>query len=159
MRIDEILSQQAVQESKQSNVSQGAGGDNTFALVLQNEIAKPEEETVTDGAVGESGSLPGLWGPQSLMANSAQAPPEVSQAVSALDGVLTQLDSLKNALGEAKSPKEVGAMIEQINTQTADLDEKMAGLPAGHALRDMAEEVKVTAYMESVKWRRGDYSS
>ena len=158
MRIDEILSQQATQESKQSNASKSAGGDDTFALLLQNEIAKPEEETVEDGAVGKSGSLPGLWGPQSLIPNSTQAS-EVSQAVSALDGVLTQFDSLKNALREAKSPKEVGALIEQINVQTADLDNKMGGLPADHELRDMAEELKVTAYMESVKWRRGDYLS
>ena len=81
----------------------------------------------------------------------------MSQAISALDGVLTQFDSLKNALQGNQSPKEINALIEQINAQTAGLDDKMSGLPADHQLRDMAEELKVTAYMESLKWKRGDY--
>ena len=123
---------------------------------FKSEIAGPGEETVPDGAVCEPGSVPGLWGIQSLSPNSAQAS-ELSQAISALDGVLTQFDSLKNALQENKSPKEINALIEQINAQTAGLDDKMSGLPADHQLRDMAEELKVTAYMESLKWRRGDY--
>ncbi len=156
MRIDEILSQQAAQESEQSSGSQSAGRDDAFALLLQEVIAGPGEETVPDGAVCESGSAPGLWGIQPLSPNSAQAS-EASQALSALDGVLTQFDSLKNALQEVKSPKEVDALIEQINAQTAGLDDRMSGLPADHQLREMAEELKVTAYMESVKWRRGDY--
>jgi hypothetical protein len=156
MRIDEVLSSQVVQESKQSNASQSAKGDDAFALLLQNEIAKPQEQTVEDDAVCQSESLSAPRGSQPLVPTSAQSP-EVSQSVSALDGVLTQLDSLQNALREAKSPKDVDALIEQINTQTAGLDAKMSGLPADHPLRDMAEDLKVTAYMESVKWKRGDY--
>jgi uncharacterized phage infection (PIP) family protein YhgE len=88
--------------------------------------------------------------------NSAQAP-QLPQTISAVNDVLTQLDSLKNALRQTGSPKEIDALIEQINAQAADLDGKMSGLPADHKLRDIAEELKVTAYMESTKWRRGDY--
>ena len=48
-------------------------------------------------------------------------------------------------------------MIEQVNAQAAALDDKVSGLSSDHQLRDMAEELKVTAYMESLKWNRGDY--
>jgi hypothetical protein len=155
MRIDEIQSQQAIQESKQSKGPQGSGRDDAFALLLQSEIAGPGEETAPGGAVCAPISLTDL-GIQSLNDNSAQAS-EVSQAISAVDGVLSQFDSLKNALQANKSPKEINALIEQLNTQIAGMDDKMSGLPANHQLSDMAEELKVTAYMESVKWKRGDY--
>ncbi len=81
----------------------------------------------------------------------------MSQAISALDSTLTQFDSLKNALQQNMSPKAINSLIEQINAQTAGLDEKLSGLPADHKLRGMAEDLKVTAYMESLKWKRGDY--
>ena len=155
MIIDEILNQQAIQESQQSTGPKTVSSDNAFAMLLQSEISGPQSETVRY-AVCEPGGLPGPLGVQSLISNSAQ-PPELSQAISALDSTLTQFDSLKNALQQNMSPKQINSLIEQINAQTAGLDDKMSGLPADHQLRDMAEELKVTAYMESLKWKRGDY--
>ncbi len=160
MRIDRVLSGQSAQESKHSEGAGSAVGDDAFALLLQSEIVGQEQETAphgpAPGAISGPEVLSGLLGIQSDVSNSAQAP-ELSQAISALDGVLTQLDSLKNALQGVKSPKEINALIEQINAQTAQLDDKMNGLPDNHQLRDLAEELKVAAYMESLKWRRGDY--
>ena len=155
MRIDEIQSQQAVQESKQSKGPQSASRDDAFALLLQSEIAGPGEQSAPGGAVCAPISAPGP-GTQSLSGNLAQAS-EVSQAISAVNGVLTQFDSLQNALQTNKSPKEINALIEQLNTGIAGMTDKMSGLPADHQLNDMAEELKVSAYMESVKWSRGDY--
>jgi len=155
MRIDEIQSRQAVQESKQSKEPQSASRDDVFALLLQSEIGGPGEQTAPGGVLCEPISVPDLR-VQSLSGNSAQAS-ELSRTISAVDGVLTQLDSLKNALQTTTSPKEINALIQQINAHAADLDGKMSGLPADHKLRDIAEELKVTAYMESLKWRRGDY--
>src|SRR5208337_1340889 len=144
MRIDDIQSQQAMQESKQSKGPQSSSRDDAFALLLQSEIAGPGEETAPGGAVCAPMSVPNLE-IQSLSGNLAQGS-EVSQAISALNGVLTQFDSLKNALQGNKSPKEINALIEQINTQIAGMDDKISGLPADHQLSDMAEELKVTAY-------------
>ncbi len=155
MRIDEIQSQQAVQESKQSKGPQSGSRDDAFALLLQNEIAGTGELTAPGGAVCAPISAPGIV-PQSLSGNLAQSP-EVSQAISALNGVLTQFDSLQNALQTNKSPKEIDGLIEQLNTGIAGMSDKMSGLPEDHQLNGMAEELKVSAYMESVKWKRGDY--
>ena len=102
---------------------------------------------------GEHTSIPGNPSPDARF----NADPRASQAISALDGILTQLDALKDALQKTGSPKEINSLIERINAQTAGLDDKMSGLPADHQLRDMAEELKVTGYMESLKWKRGDY--
>ena len=156
MRIDETLKQQAMQESQQSTGLKTVSSDNAFAMLLDSEMSGPQSEAASDSAVCGSGGISGPSGIQPLLSNSSEAP-EVSQAVSALDSTLTQLDSLKNALQENKSPKEINSLIEQINAQTAGLDEKMSGLPADHQLREMADDLKVTAYMESLKWKRGDY--
>jgi len=155
MRIDEIQSQQAVQESKESKGTQSRSLDDAFALLLQSEIAGTGEKTAPGGPVWAPISVPGL-GTQSLSGNLAQAP-EVSQAISAVNGVLTQFDSVQNALQKNKSPKEIDALIEQLCTEVASMKDKMGGLPADHQLSLIAEEMKLTAYMESVKWRRGDY--
>jgi hypothetical protein len=155
MRIDEIQSQQAVQESKQSKGPQSDGRDDVFALLLQSEMAGPGEQTAPGGALCAPMSVPDPR-IQSLSGNSAQAG-GLSQTISAVNGLLTQFDSLKNALQQTRSPKQINALIEQINAHAANLDDKMSGLPADHKLRDIAEELKITAYMESLKWRRGDY--
>ena len=81
----------------------------------------------------------------------------MSQAISALNAVLTQFDSSQNALQANKAPKEINALIERLNTGIAGMSDKMSGLPADHQLNGLAEEMKVSAYMESVKWSRGDY--
>ncbi len=155
MRIDEIQSQQAVQESEQSKGPHSGTSDDAFALLLQSEMTGPGAETAPSDAICAPISVPGL-GIQALSANSAQTA-QLSQTISAVNDVLTQFDSLKNALQQTGSPKEINALIEQINAQAADLDGKTSSLPADHKLRDIAEELKVTAYMESTKWRRGDY--
>lgn len=157
MRLDEILKQQAVQETQQLQGQKSAGADDAFALLLQSEISGSGTQTVSDDAVSGAEDLPGSLGIQSLIAPNAVQSPQVSQALSAIDGAITQLDSLTNALQQNKSPKEINALIEQVNAQAAGLDDKISGLPADHQLRDVAEELKVTAYMESLKWNRGDY--
>ncbi len=156
MRIDETLKQQAIQQSQQSTVGQTASSDNAFATLLQSEISGPQSEAALNSAVYGPGCTPGPLGIQPLISNSDQAS-GVSQAISALDSTLTQFDSLKNALQQNMSPKTINSLIEQINAQTAGLDEKLSGLPADLKLRGMAEDLKVTAYMESLKWKRGDY--
>ncbi|MGO9315071.1 MAG: hypothetical protein ACLQBD_08155 [Syntrophobacteraceae bacterium] len=156
MIIDEILKQQAIQEGQQSTGPKTVSSDNAFAMLLQSEISGSQSAAAPGSAVCEPGGISDPLGIQPLISNSAQ-PPGLSQAISALDSTLTQLDSLKNALQQNMSPKQINSLIEQINVQTAGLDEKMSGLPADHQLRDMAEELKVTGYMETLKWKRGDY--
>jgi len=156
MIIDEILKQQAIQEGQQLTGPKTVSSDNTFAMLLQSELSGPQSETAPGSAVCEPGGIPGPLGIQPLISNSAQTP-GLSQVISALDSTLMQLGSLQNALQQNMSPKQINSLIEQINVQTAGLDEKMSGLPADHPLRDVAEELKVTGYMESLKWKRGDY--
>ncbi len=155
MKINEISTWLAGQEAKRVKDSQESG-KNDFAQLLKNEMTGPGHDISLNDAIGGPASPLGIWETPAPMSDSSQQS-GVPQAVSAIEGVLTQLDSLMTALQQTASPKEIDNLIQQINTQAAGLDDKMSGLPADHQLRNVAEELKVAAYMESVKWKRGDY--
>ena len=161
MKIDGTLIGQAVEKSgpssaKTKEVAGGAEGD-AFAALLQGEVQSSGETTVgQNSAVCGPTSVAGLLSLQSIV-SGATPPSQTSEAVSSLNTVFDGLDSLQNALRTSQSPKQINSLIEQINQQAAGLDDKVKGLPSDSGLRDLAEETKVTAYMESTKWKRGDY--
>ncbi len=155
MKINELLNQVTVQ-SKELKDKKSVGPNDAFALLLKSEIAGPEGETAPDNTVTGPETLPGLWSLESSDTDSENAP-DLSKPISALDSTIDQLDSLEKALQTNKSPKEIDALIQQINSQVASLDDKLGSLPTNHPLREMAEDMKITAYMESTKWKRGDY--
>ncbi len=156
MRLNEIQNDQAIRQSRQLTGQKSTGTDSAFNLLLQSEIAGSGAQAVSNDAVSGTQELSSPLSIQALIPTGVQAP-EVSHALGALDGALTQLDSLSNALLQNKSPKEINSLLEQMNATAAGLDDKMSALPSDHQLKGVAEELKVTTYMESVKWKRGDY--
>ncbi|MCL5406375.1 MAG: hypothetical protein M1398_06625 [Deltaproteobacteria bacterium] len=165
MKIDGTLIRQAVEESGQAGAGQSPGqakgaksaaGGDAFANLLQSEVESAGETGGQDSGVYGPTSVSGLWGAQSIVPGLGQPSP-TSETISSISTILDGLDSLQNALQATKSPKQINSLIQQINEQAAGLDNKMTGLPANSRLRDLAEETKVTAYMESMKWKRGEY--
>jgi hypothetical protein len=158
MKIDQTIVTQAVEDSAQAaGTAKGTpGGADAFATLLQNEVGSTGQAGGQDSAVYGPGAMPGLYSTQAIIPTSPQTSSS-SQTVSSLSSIFDGLDSLQTALNASKSPKEINSLIEQINGQAAGLDDKMRGLPADSPLRDLAEETKVTAYMESLKLKRGDY--
>ena len=160
MKIDETLIGQAVEKSVQSSAQakglRSAAGDDAFAALLQGEVESAGKTGGQDSGVCGPASVAGLLNLQSIVQGAGQAS-RTSEAVSSLNTMIDGLGSLRNALQGAKSPREIDSLIQQVNQQAAGLDAKMTGLPADSRLRDLAEETKVTAYMESLKWKRGDY--
>ncbi|MGC9195960.1 MAG: hypothetical protein ACP5IL_10965 [Syntrophobacteraceae bacterium] len=157
MKIDQTIVTQAVEDSGQSGPTKGTqGGSDAFATLLQNEVGPTGQADGQDSAVCGPGALGGLYSTQAIIPSSPQTSSS-SETVSSLSSIFDGLDSLQDALNASKSPKEINSLIERINGQAAGLDDKMSGLPADSPLRDLAEETKVTAYMESLKFKRGDY--
>ena len=158
MKIDQTVVTQAVEDSAQAGqaVKGGQGGADAFATFLQKEVGAAGQTDGQSSAVSGPGALAGIYGTQAIMPSFSETSPS-SRTVSSLSSIYDGLDSLRQALNTSKSPKEINSLIEQINSQAAGLDNKMSGLPADSPLRDLAEETKVTAYMESLKFKRGDY--
>ncbi|MHC1726653.1 MAG: hypothetical protein AB9866_11675 [Syntrophobacteraceae bacterium] len=151
MRIDDILKQQGVQQETDLKTRKGDRNEGAFEKLLESEMSGVGSNVGADPVLGPGG-LNAVWGIESMTAGS-----ELSQPISALENTLSSIDLLGEALQGNKSPKEIDTIIARINSSAAELDEKLSGLPADHPLKDMAEEVKVAAYIESVKWKRGDY--
>ena len=137
--------------------SPGASDGDAFASLLLNEVQSAGETVGQDSAVSGPASLSSPWSTQSILQASGQPSSPSSGTITSLNSIFDGLDSLQSALQGVKSPKDINSLIEQINQQAAGLDDKMSGLPANSKLRDLAEETKVAAYMESLKWKRGDY--
>jgi hypothetical protein len=150
MKIDPIGSPQAVEGSSEAGKKNCTGLDDTFANLLQDEITGTEV-TGTD-QVSTLGNLQNVLGVGMVPSNA-----ELSGQVSALEDTLTQIDSLKDMLQTSSSPKQADGIINQISSQVAGLQDKLSTLPEDHPLKEMADELNVTTYMESVKWNRGDY--
>ncbi|MGC8491694.1 MAG: flagellar assembly protein FliX [Syntrophobacteraceae bacterium] len=158
MKIDGIYTGQAIEKSgaAQTKESKSASSGNDFAGLLAGEIDSAGKSGALESGVGGPESVAGLMGAQALALNPAQSS-GTSEAVSSLTSMLDGLDSLQNALQGGSSPKQIDSLIKQVNQQASGLDAATSALPADSNLRGLAEEAKVTAYMESVKWRRGDY--
>lgn len=161
MKIDGAFIGQAVEKSGQSSTQAkgktGGADDDAFGALLQSEAQPAGQTAGQDSAVYGPTSVAGLLSLQAIARGAAQ-PSRSSEAISSLNSVLDGLDSLHNALKTTTSPKDINSLIEGINQQAASLDDKTAGLPADSGLRDLAEETKIAAYMESLKLKRGDYS-
>ncbi|MCE5335877.1 MAG: hypothetical protein LLG06_14945 [Desulfobacteraceae bacterium] len=151
MRIDGILRQQSIQGTEESKKKGSTGTDTDFTSLLNEELSDVSSESST-GSVSETEMIGNTFGITLSPADS-----EMVQSVSALEDTLAKLESLEQALQENTSPKEIDSLVSQIGTEASGLDEKLSGLPGDHPLKEVAEELKILSYVESVKWKRGDY--
>ncbi len=158
MKIQDLLGQQAIQADESVKKKQdNAQPDDAFSALLKNELSGMQTGSAPDQIAGSDPAsallgVNGILGIGETTDNSALAQP-----VSAIEDTIADLDSLGQALQGNKSPKEINAIIEKMQTQAAGLDDKLSSLPTDHPLKDLVEEVKIAAYTESVKWNRGDY--
>jgi len=76
-----------------------------------------------------------------------------------LGAVVENLDRLARELESpcAIRPKRAEALLQSLSTEADRLGEETRSLPEGHPLRRISDELRIMAYVESVKWNRGDY--
>ncbi len=157
MKIQDLLGKQAIQGDTSVKKQDGAASPDDFAALLQNELSGMQTGSAPSSVTGPEPASPLTNLSSILGVGAASDNSAVAQPVSAIEDTLAGLDSLGQALQGDKSPKEINSLIDKINAQAAGLDDKLSGLPTNHPLKDLGEEVKIAAYTESVKWKRGDY--
>jgi len=151
MKIDSLLNSQIIQGNPEVDQKDAAGQDSDFAALLQSEMASVEETMPQTDVSGIDGNYQ-ISGIQAFPAGS-----ETTDGIAGIQDVLSMLQSLEQGLQENKSPKEIDGIITEMGNAAAKLQDNVSSLPENSELSDLAEEVNVTAYMESIKWRRGDY--
>ncbi len=124
----------------------------SFGHMLSQEIAEVE----ADGPVQESQATQGFF---SAATETAPESPRVSSPL--LQAIRETLDQLLAVCSKSSEASENLQTINQLLTnlgQTADeVLQSTSSLQEDHPVRRLAQEARVLAYVESIKWRRGDY--
>lgn len=150
MKIDDIGRQQSIQWNQENPKQVSSTADGGFAALLQDEI-EGNTEVNSEAAVSGIGSIPALLQIQPVAASST------TDQIDAVGSVIDTLDSLGAALKQNASPRQVDTLIGQLGNQAAGLRNTLSDLPEDHPLQQMSEELNITALMESIKSKRGDY--
>lgn len=161
MRVGELTGGQAVQKGSDVSREKTSVKSSDFSNLLAEELDKKIETDKNDGMTLEA----------SVPMNIVQRYPELSSASlslgggndplvarNAVDRLSGSLDDIEHSIGHGKaSLKTVGEMIEKLSQEAQSLQKEVGRLPSDHPLRQVGDQLNVLAYVESVKWKRGDY--
>lgn len=153
MKIESLHELNSVVHGEEEKVRQAGSGASTFGHLLDQEMTAVHTDSgsrVPDdfglGTLGQTGNSRG---------KEAEGTMSLLQPFT---GVLERLDNMCSHNGGARED------LETLAKALMDLDQAAEELLRGsrpsakdHLARRLAEEARVLAYVESVKWRRGDY--
>lgn len=156
MKIDNVGRLQNIQstrtESKGANASEGS----PFKDLLAQEMDVGAVGTL--GMDPQAGIEPSKLDEVLLRSSLSDSTGSAKQARESLEAGIGEIEVFVQALGdEAISPKAVDRIVQDLPAKLESLQKSLPDLQADHPLRLIAEELSVLSYVESVKWRRGDY--
>jgi hypothetical protein len=127
---------------------QGSNATVAFGDLLKKTL---EQAAPQGGAPGTAGQPPAAAAQAALGADSARA-------VHRLDAFLDLLDGYREKLADPRvSLKRLDAVVKRMDQGRADLESLARSLPEEDGLRDIVNHSLVTASLEIIKFRRGDY--
>jgi hypothetical protein len=154
MKIESLQDLSGIVHEENRKAGQTAAAGSSFQQLLDEAVAaggQPESTVQSSGVFGWNvSSAEGVSN-----SNETKAMPPM---MGAFDGALGQLVHLCAQAGHA--PLDLDAVAQALTNlgQTADeIVHRTQSLAESHPVRRLAEEARVLAYVESVKWRRGDY--
>lgn len=155
MKIAETGKQLGIRCSPEKSGPPQQSGPGQFSRILHSEIVQGENEV--QGVDQSTGSAPVVF-PGAVYANTLQDGAFNQQAYEALTGGLEKLEALEKALGDpGTNHRTLDELFNSLSGAVAEMAACLEDLPGGHPIRRMADELNVLTYVESVKWRRGDY--
>jgi hypothetical protein len=156
MKIDERIMPRSIQQVSSNRAERAGEAAGLFGTFLKEEIA-------AEGlALGESRRSQEVVDPARVHCS----PPAAAAALEG-EGLLLQrhlpqsptgLDGIAASL-EKGTPdlRRIEQIISELGAEARRLEERTAALPGAHPLRTVSNELNVLAFVEEVKWRRGDY--
>ncbi|WP_448383070.1 hypothetical protein [Desulfosoma sp.] len=142
-----------VQEENRQASRTGPAGASFQQLLNEAAAVGVQSQSVVQGPTASGWNVSSAVG--ASMPNETEG---MHPMMGALDGALGQLATLCTQAGQA--PLDLRAVAQALTNlgQTADeIVRRTQALAENHPVRRLAEEARVLAYVESVKWRRGDY--
>ncbi|MGV8075285.1 MAG: hypothetical protein AB2L11_12105 [Syntrophobacteraceae bacterium] len=156
MKIFEITGPRSIEKSREISGEVPSASSVDFRNMLDEEM---NQGVALDSDAGMAAGK--------VAADSAVAPVVASSDLSAVHGDDMQgiseavglvLDKIANIAGNKnRDLKEIEGVINSLSSEAEGLRDKTSALPESHPLRRISDEFKVLAYVESIKWKRGDY--
>lgn len=146
MKINENLQSQQITSTKQPTTSDAAAGLD-FQRLLAGELQK--------GAAGQPTQAAG-----EVLPGQPVSPAVRLEGLTATEDTLGNLESFANALGNARfSSEALEPFVSALEGNTVALLGVKNQLPTSDPLGQVLERVATVAYLETAKYRRGDYSA
>jgi hypothetical protein len=162
MKIGELTGGQAIQEGSDVLKKKTSVGSSEFQDLLTEEL-NTKTGSEKDSGIALEGidpmNIPVSMYPQwngSVHADNTVGGGMTAEAVLSLSA---NLDAIERSIGDSKGNlKTIDRMLESLSREAEGFEKNIASLSDEHPLRQLGEQLSVLAYVESVKWKRGDYS-
>jgi hypothetical protein len=158
MKIGEITEKQSIQRSQDVSQEKRSAKSEDFKTLFENELNLPAgpaqivpKEMESSVAMAGGVDLSSIW-------NASVLRNDTPEAFSAARDVGERLEQMSRLIDDGSgSLKRIDEMINALSKESETLREGVKNLPEDHPLRKAGDELSVLAYVESVKWQRGDY--
>lgn len=151
MKIDELIPKQAIQSD--SKVQKSEKPEQAFGEMLSQEM-----QGSAPAAPKQVNEFQGL---QAALHAPATAPPKIGDCerfAADLENALDQWADIGELVASPDaSAKEIQSRIGSLLDSSRSLQKSFEALPENHPLKQIADELNVFSYVESIKWQRGDY--
>jgi hypothetical protein len=157
MKIDDIVAKQRLETPKDSTRQVRTEQKKAFEAFLEQEIGADNDlfETMTDPS-----PVQGMLEMPGILANSAHPSiPLIGEGnLDWIKATESRLSSIQASLDAANGdPRKLESIIQSLPKDAETLKSQLGELSGGHPLKSVADELEVLAYVESIKWDRGDY--
>lgn len=144
MKIEQLINQTITSQQKGQNRDQKSVSGSDFQTLLKNQL----QEASANTAVASSQEI-----------NEAHFNPELRlQSLSTSEAAINTLDSYKDALSNLNlKGSQLEGYIEDLEQKTLALHNLKEDLPAEDPLENLVDQVAALSYVETAKYRRGDY--
>lgn len=158
MKVGDCLGSEHVELGRSKSAEKRELSNADFKGILDQEVADAHSATVPGDSsevelVGNVSSVPHLWSLDSTYINGidSTALAGTERLKTALDGVCAKLESGHTSL------REIEEMVKSLSAESESLGSLVGSASTGHPLRQVGQDLSVLAYVESLKWKRGDY--
>ncbi len=153
MKIENLHDLRKLVHGADPRARESSSGEATFERFLDQEMAAVQTGTIVQVPAPSSAETQGLRG-----APGAEAAGGTPPLFEALTGVLDRLtDMCSQGVGTAQDLEAMAQGITDLGHAADEVLRRTQSLAEDHPARRIAAEARVLAYVESVKWRRGDY--
>ncbi|NLI82494.1 MAG: hypothetical protein GX443_12540 [Deltaproteobacteria bacterium] len=155
MKIDEWVKFQGVGGNPEKTTGAQSCGRVQFGQILEGEMSREPESSTSANVVSGTTACTAC---ENLSARFAEDKTGTGSAAQSLTAALENLEAMEKALKDSRvGLKSLDGMFKDLSVAMEEMEKDLTGLPAEHPMRMIADEMMVLSYVESLKWRRGDY--